>query len=184
MRGRTELAASAGPPSAPAAHATELHLESRMRDRVHVRIEAGGTLAEHRRHHRHHRCDQRLIAGDAQQGDNRVRRPGGKPQRNDRQHNAGQLDFGALAHVLVRADLLGGGHRTQNVIVAVRDDGERQRPGAHEEHEHKDARPGATVQIVKAAAGQKALGHVATEADVEGRHNGKADAVHPDDQNH
>lgn len=163
-----------------------------MRHRIHVRINAGGTLAEHRRHHRHQRRDQALVARDAEQCHHRIRCPRRKPQPDDGQHHAGHFHLGASACILrapsepllvtllgqrLHAPRLADG--SQNVHVTERDAGKRYRPGAHEEHEHEYASGSIAVQIVETAAGQIALGHVATEADVQSGHNGKRNAVQP-----
>lgn len=162
----------------------EFHLKSRMRHGVHIRIDARGRFAEHSRNHRAQRRNVRLVTGYAEQRDHRVRCPRGEPQSDDGQNDDGQFDFGALRLVAIRLNFLGSGHFAHDVIVAKGDYREGHRPGEQEEDEHEDACRRAAIEIVEAAAGQKAFGHILAESDVERRHHGEECAVHPDEQHH
>lgn len=126
----------------------------------------------------------RLLAGDSEQGDHRVRSPGQEPESDHGQNDDSQLDFGSFRLVAIRLDLLGCGHFAENVKVAEGDDREGNDVGEDEEDEHEDACGCRSVQIVEAAAGEESFGNVFTESDVECGNDGEEGAVQPDEDHH
>ena len=84
----------------------------RMVQSVDERVHTSGRLGEKRRQHGAQRSDVRAVIGNAQQSDDRVRRPGDHPRAHQAHHDFGDCQFQiGLIHSCMR--------RCQSVSVPV-----------------------------------------------------------------
>lgn len=89
---------------------------------------------------------------------------------------------GRYASSYLPAHVSGGYYDLKYFGVTEEYDDEWKYPGCAEEGEYEYFGVAVFGEVVEAAAGEVALGHVAAQADVEGGDDGEEGAVHPDQE--